>query len=101
MSKSPPWKRRYWRGVPLGGALMRGCKFAFTAHDGQATTAQIASYCRPEIIHAGGKPTRWQLHSHAKAARALGAKKLRRIGTQWLWRLNEPWTAISGRVIPA
>ena len=65
--------RRRWRGPPLGGRLQRGCRFAFAAHDGEATTAEIASYCRPEIIHAGGKPTAIQLVNHARALRSIGA----------------------------
>jgi len=78
---------RRWRGPALGGRLQRGCRFAFAAHDGRATTAEIASYCRPEIIHAGSKPTAIQLVNHARALRSIGAKRIRREGSQWIWRL--------------
>jgi len=82
MAKSPPLKRRRWRGVPLGGRLMRRCKFALAGPGYKATTRQIASWCWPD-----GNPTRWQLHSQAKALRRIRAKRIRRIGNQWLWRL--------------
>src|SRR5262249_17652098 len=57
-----------WRGVALGGHLQRGCRFCLAAHDGQATSGQIAEWCRPEIVYAGGKPTAIQIAKHARAA---------------------------------
>ena len=49
-------RRRRCRGVALGGHLQRGCRFCLAANNGQATTGQIAEWCRPEIVYAGGKP---------------------------------------------
>ena len=69
--------------------MQRGCRFALTALDGKATTAQIALYCRPEIVNRGGKPTAGQIHNHARALRSIGAKRIRREGSQWIWRLSE------------
>jgi hypothetical protein len=40
-----------WRGAALGGALQRGCIFCLTAY-GEATTSQIAQWCRPELVLA-------------------------------------------------
>ena len=51
-------KRRRWRGPPLGGRLQRAARFCFTAHDGEATTAQLTEWLRPEL--AGRRPLLWQ-----------------------------------------
>jgi hypothetical protein len=84
MSDLPRSRRHWWRGPPLGGQRQRGCQFAFMAYGGEATTSQIAEYCRPEIV----KPTAIQIHDHARALRSIGAKRVRRVGRQWLWRLE-------------
>jgi hypothetical protein len=80
--------RSRWRGVALGGRLQRGCLFCFASHN-EAKTSQIAEYCRPELVYRGGKPTDWQIHKHARALRSIGAVKVRREGSQWVWRLRE------------
>ena len=79
--------RSRWRGVPLGGALQRGCQFCFAANDGEAKTHVIAAYLRPEIVYRGGKPTAAQIWTHARALRSIGAKRIRREGRQWVWHL--------------
>jgi hypothetical protein len=81
--------RRRWRGPPLGGHLQRGARFCLTGHDCQATTSQIAEGCRPEIV----KPTAIQIAKHARALRSIGAKRVRREGRQWVWRLGDSSTA--------
>ena len=48
---SPPVAR-----LALGGHLQRGCRFCLASQGGQATAGQIAEWCRPEIVYAGGKP---------------------------------------------
>jgi hypothetical protein len=35
-------------------------------------TCQIAEWCRPEIVYAGGKPTAIQIAKHARALRSIG-----------------------------
>ena len=84
---------RRWRGVALGGHLRRGYRFCLASHNGQATTRQIAEWCRPKIVHAGGKPTAIQIAKHARALRSIGAVKVRREGRQWVWRLGDSSTA--------
>jgi hypothetical protein len=83
---------RRWRSVALGGPLQRACRFCFAAHDGQARTSQIAEWCRPEIVGAGGKPSAVQIAKHARALRSIGAKRVRREGRQWAWRLGDSST---------
>src|SRR5262249_58805952 len=80
---------RRWRGVALGGHLQRGCRFCLASQGGQATTGQIAEWCRPEIVLAGGKPTAIQLAKHARALRSIGARRGRRGGQQGGWRFGE------------
>jgi hypothetical protein len=70
-------RRRRWRGPALGGPLQRGAPYCFAAFDGEATTAQLTEWCRPKIVHAGGKldadvavsnpaqPQRHTRHHHA------------------------------------
>jgi hypothetical protein len=62
--------------APLGGHLQRGARFCLAGHDGQATTSQIAEWCQPEIVYAGGKPTAIQIAKHARALRSIGARKV-------------------------
>jgi hypothetical protein len=85
-------RRRRWHGVALGGHLQRGCRFCLAGHDGQVTTSQIAEWCRPEIVLAGGKPTAIQIAKHARALRSIGARRVRREGRQWVWRLDHSST---------
>jgi hypothetical protein len=72
--------------------LQRGCRFCLASQGGQATTRQIAEWCRPEIIYAGGKPTAIQIAKHARALRSIGARKVWREGRQWVWRLGDSST---------
>jgi hypothetical protein len=72
------------------GRLQRRCHHALIALGGEAKTAHLAEYCRPElVILRGGRPTRVQTASHARAARSIGAYRVRREGRQWLWRLAD------------
>jgi Resolvase, N terminal domain len=78
---------------PAAGAVLHlgatSKRFCLAGHDGQATTSQIAEWCRPEIVHAGGKPTAIQIAKHARALRSIGAVKIR--------RLAAPGAATSGQ----
>jgi hypothetical protein len=46
-----------------------------SSQGGEATTGQIAEWCRPEIVYVGGKPTAIQIVTHARALRSIGAKR--------------------------
>jgi hypothetical protein len=67
-------RRRRWCGPALGGRLQRGVRLCFSAYDGEATTPTLSQWCRPEIVHAGGKVKKWhfriiggEVHQHADA----------------------------------
>ena len=51
-------------------------------HDGEVATSRLAEWLRPEIVYSVGKPSRWQLHDHARALRSIGAVKVRKMGRQ-------------------
>ena len=72
---SPPVARRGTKRSPA--AWLSVC---LASQGGQATTGQIAEWCRPEIVYAGGKPTAIQIAKHARALRSIGARKVRRGG---------------------
>jgi len=82
-------RRRRWRGPALGGRLQRGVRFCFSAHDGEATTPTLTEWARPEIVYAGRWPTATQMVNQARALRSIGAKKVRRAGNGWVWRLSD------------
>jgi hypothetical protein len=82
-------RRRRWRGPALGGRLQRGVRFCFSAHDGEATTPTLTEWARREIVHAGRWPTATQMVNQARALRSIGAKKVRRAGNGWVWRLSD------------
>jgi hypothetical protein len=82
-------RRRRWRGAALGGRLQRGVRFCFTAHDGEAATPTLTEWARPEIVHAGRRPTAAQMVNQARALRSIGAKRVRRAGRGWVWRLSD------------
>jgi len=82
-------RRRRWRGPALGGRLQRGLRFCFSAHDGEATTPTLTEWARPEIVYAGRRPTATQMVNQARALRSIGAKKVRRAGNGWVWRLSD------------
>jgi hypothetical protein len=50
--------------------------FCFTAHDGEATTAQLTEWLRPEL--AGRRPPLWQRRNNLTALRSIGARRVRR-----------------------
>ena len=73
-------RRRRWRGPALGGRLQRAVRFCFAAHDGEATSPTLTEWCRPEVVHAGRRPTTVQMVNQARALRSIGAKRVRRAG---------------------
>jgi hypothetical protein len=71
------------------GRLQRQCHYAFVALGGEARTSELAEFCRPRlVILERGKPTRVQIASHDRAARSIGACRVRRVSGQWVWRLK-------------
>ena len=85
-------RRRRWRRPALGGRLQRAVRFCFAAHDGEATTPTLTEWCRPEVVHAGRRPSTAQMVNQARALRSIGAKRVRRAGRGWVWRLgNGEW----------
>src|SRR5215813_3046355 len=71
-------RRRRWRGPALGGPLQRGARFCFAAHDGEASTARLTEWCRPELV--GGRVKKWHLSNQERALHSIGARKVRRDG---------------------
>jgi hypothetical protein len=82
-------RRRRWRGPALRGRLQRRVRFCFSAHDGEATTPTLTEWARPKIVHAGRRPTAVQMVNQARALRSIGAKRVRRAGRGWVWRLSD------------
>jgi hypothetical protein len=66
------------------GGLQRGVQRAMRAYGGEACTSQLAEWCWPRL------PTLQRKHvlSMARAARSIGAVRVRRVGRDWLWRLR-------------
>ena len=69
--------------VILTGRLQRQCRRAFIAHDGKLWTSELAEWCWPL-----GKTKREQVRSQARAAKSIGAYRVRRGWREWLWRLD-------------
>jgi hypothetical protein len=71
------------------GRLQRQCRRALVVFSGQALTGQLAEWCWPKRLLLERLPiTRYQRKSTARAARAIGAMRVRRVGREWLWRLR-------------
>jgi hypothetical protein len=68
----------------LCGRLQRRCRRALLVHRGEASTDQLAEWCWPRL------PALQRKHvlSMARAARSIGAGRVRRVGREWLWRLR-------------
>jgi hypothetical protein len=49
---------------------------------GEAKTHEIAAYCRD------GRSTERQLYSQRRAARSIGARPTKRVGREWVWKLE-------------
>ena len=71
-------RRRCWRGPALGGPLQRGARFCFAVHDGEASTARLTEWCKPELV--GGRVNKWHLSNQERALHSIGARKVRRDG---------------------
>src|SRR5262249_2868680 len=80
-------RRRRWRGPALGGPLQRGARFCFAAHDGEASTARLTEWCRPELV--GGRVKKWYVATQEGAVHFTDGGRVRRDGGGWVWRLDD------------
>jgi hypothetical protein len=71
------------------GRLQRQTWRCFIANDGQASTGQIGEWCFARQTLMEGRPvSRWQRLSTARALHLIGARRLRRVGREWIWRFD-------------
>jgi hypothetical protein len=53
------------------------------------STGQIGEWCFARQTLMEGRPvSRWQRLSTARALHSIGARRLRRVGREWIWRLD-------------
>ena len=71
---APP--RRCW------GRLQSRVLYCLVDAHGAATTRAISEYCWDT------PPTPRQIYSQGRAAKSIGARRVRRVGRQWIWRLE-------------
>jgi hypothetical protein len=80
------------------GRLQLAIMRCFWAADGAPVlTRDIASWCWPMAVELEDRRLRLgENTSMNRAARSIGAKKVRRVGRQWLWILpadpDDPWS---------
>jgi hypothetical protein len=75
---------------PRWGRLQRQARRAFVALDGEAMTDQLGEWCWARRLWLERQPiTRAQRLSTARAARSIGAIRIRRVGREWVWRLPD------------
>jgi hypothetical protein len=75
---------------PRWGRLQRQARRAFIALDAEALTSELAEWAWPRQLLLDRRPvTRAQRLSTARAARSIGAVRVRRQGREWLWRLGD------------
>jgi hypothetical protein len=67
-------QRRLWR--------------AFIAHNGVASTRELALWCYPRAILRGERLPGWRIHNQGRAAKSIGARPGEQVGRQRVWRLK-------------
>jgi hypothetical protein len=70
--------------VGLGqlGRLQRQALYCFSAM-AEARTSDLAAWCKPEVVYLGkGRLKCWEQYSIARAARSIGAYRMRREGRE-------------------
>jgi hypothetical protein len=67
------------------GRLQRQCRRALVVLSGRALTSQLAEWCWAKRVLLQLPITRYQRKATARAAR--GARRVRRVGREWLWML--------------
>src|SRR5262249_18421692 len=72
------WRRRHQcdsGAVQLSAAAYSVAQdFCFAAHDGEASTARLTEWCRPELV--GGRVKKWHLSNQERALHSIGARKV-------------------------
>jgi hypothetical protein len=75
---------------PRWGRLQRQAQRAFAVHGGEALTSELAEWCWARRLLLERLPIMVaQRKSAARAARSIGAVRVRREGREWLWRLTQ------------
>jgi hypothetical protein len=80
---------------PRMGRLQRQSRRCFwTSAAPEVSTSELVGWCwaRQTLIEKRA-PSRWQRESMIRAARSIGAVRVRREGRQWIWKLptDERW----------
>src|SRR2546426_2722569 len=78
------------------GRLQRQSQRAFWASaTPEIPTSELVGWCwaRQTLIDEKRAPSRWQRESMIRAAKSISAKRTRRVGRVWQWRLptDERW----------
>jgi hypothetical protein len=73
------------------GRLQRQADRCFIAHEDQEVSGpELREWCWPERVLLDGQPiTEYQRQSMCRAARSIGAVRVKRDGRLWVWRLTE------------
>jgi hypothetical protein len=62
----------------------------FIAHESEALTSELAEWCWARRLLLERQPIEYRHRkSTARAARSIGAVRVRREGREWLWRLGD------------
>jgi hypothetical protein len=70
------------------GRLQRQAARAFIALDAEALTSELAEWCWARRLLLERLPIEYRHRkSTARAARSIGAVRVRRVGREWLWML--------------
>jgi hypothetical protein len=73
---------------PRWGRLQRQARRAFIALGGEALTGELAEWAWPRRLLLERQPIEYRHRkSTARAARSIGAVRVRRVGREWLWML--------------
>jgi hypothetical protein len=74
------------------GRLQRQALYCFAAL-GEALSSDLWAWCRPEVVYIEKRALRpWERWNVKRAARSIGAVRVRREGGQWVWRLGDTET---------
>jgi hypothetical protein len=72
------------------GRLQRQARRAFIALGSEVLTGELAEWCWPRRLLLERRPIEYRHRkSTARAARSIGAVRVRREGREWLWRLGD------------